>query len=68
MRSAHPASDGAGIRSDIGRRFDRVGTEQFPGPGQQRAHLVELLLQHRVSHGSQGTCARMDPQFTTAEP
>ena len=39
-----------GIGSDIGGRFYGIGAEQLSRAGQQGAHLVELLLQRRISH------------------
>ena len=38
-------------RGDDLRWRNRIGAEQFPRPLKQGAHLVELLLQQRVTHG-----------------
>ena len=64
MQLANPAFNGVGIGCDVAGWLDRMGAEELPGPYQQRTQLIELLLQHRVSHGSQRTWAPMSPQFT----
>jgi hypothetical protein len=39
-----------GIGCDIGWRLDGVGAEQLSRAAEQRTHLIELLLQRRISH------------------
>lgn len=50
-RLKQPALGGIRIGCDIGGRLDRVGAEQLSRAGQQRTHLIELLLQRRIGHG-----------------
>ena len=45
-----PGFCGFGIGRDIGGRLDGIGPEQLSRPAEQGAHLVELLLQRRISH------------------
>jgi hypothetical protein len=47
---ADPGLNSVSIRSDIGGRLDRIGTEQLSRPTKQCAYLVQLLLQPRISH------------------
>jgi hypothetical protein len=46
----HPGPGRIGIGCDIGWRLDGVGAEQLSRAAEQRTHLVELLLQRRISH------------------
>ena len=46
---------------DVVRRRNRIGSEKFAGPPQQRANLVELLLQHRLSHAATLTAIGVQP-------
>lgn len=46
-----PGPAGLRVGCDLGWRLDRVVAEQLSCPAEQRAHLVELLLQCGVSHG-----------------
>ena len=45
-----PGLGGIGVGCDIDGRLDRIGAEQLSRAAQQRTHLVELLLQRRISH------------------
>jgi hypothetical protein len=45
-----PGLDGVSIRSNIGRRLDRIGAEQLSRPTKQCAYFVQLLLQPGISH------------------
>lgn len=47
----HPGLRGIGIWRNIRGRFNRIGAEQFSRAAKQGTHLVELLLQRRISHG-----------------
>jgi hypothetical protein len=47
---ADPGLNGVSIRSDIGGRLDRIGAEQLSRSPKQCAHLIQLLLQSRISH------------------
>jgi hypothetical protein len=48
--SDQPGLGGVRIRNDIDRRLDWIGAEQLSRAAEQRAHLIELLLQRRISH------------------
>jgi hypothetical protein len=45
-----PGLGGIGVGCDIDWRLDGIGAEQLSRAAQQRTHLVELLLQRRISH------------------
>lgn len=45
-----PGLGAVGIGCDVGGRLDRIGAEQFSRSSEQSPHLVELLLQRRISH------------------
>jgi hypothetical protein len=47
---ADPGLHGVAIRSDIGRRLDRIDAEQLSRPAKQCSYFVQLLLQPGISH------------------